>query len=37
MNTFKKIDISAAALHVLAMILMLMDHLWLRSFLQWTG
>ena len=37
MDTFKKIDISAAALHVLAMILMLMDHLWATLFpsLDW--
>lgn len=37
MDTFKKIDISAAALHVLAMTLMLMDHLWATLFpsLDW--
>ena len=37
MDTFKKIDISAAALHVLAMALMLMDHLWATLFpsLDW--
>lgn len=37
MDTFKKIDISAAVLHVLAMTLMLMDHLWATLFpsLDW--
>ena len=37
MDTFKRIDISAAALHVLAMTLMLMDHLWATLFpsLDW--
>ena len=37
MDTFKKIDISAAVLHVLAMTLMLMDHLWVTLFpsLDW--
>lgn len=37
MDIFKKIDISAAALHVLAMTLMLMDHLWATLFpsLDW--
>lgn len=36
-TTKKTFDISAAALHILAMALMLMDHLWAPSFRRRNG